>query len=64
MIILLVLNTYDCYATIHGKKMDGFFAWLLLASILGPLLFNVILCDMFLFDENIDLAIYADDNCI
>ena len=31
-------------------------------SILGPLLFNVFLCDLFLFIANIDLVCYADDN--
>ena len=31
-------------------------------SILGPLLFNIFLCDLFLITENIDIASYADDN--
>ena len=31
-------------------------------SILGPLIFNVFLCDLFLFKPNIDLISYADDN--
>ena len=31
-------------------------------SILGPLLFNIFLCDMFLMLENADFASYADDN--
>ena len=31
-------------------------------SILGPLLFNVFLCDLFPIMENIDIASYADDN--
>ena len=30
-------------------------------SILGPLLFNIFLCDLFLFMENIDIASYAND---
>ena len=29
--------------------------------ILGPLIFNVFLCDLFLFKPNIDLISYADD---
>ena len=29
---------------------------------LGPLLFNIFLCDPFLIMENIDIASYADDN--
>ena len=31
-------------------------------SILGPLLFNIFLCDLFLIMENIDIASYADVN--
>ena len=30
--------------------------------ILGPLILNVFLCDLFLFKPNIDLISYADDN--
>ena len=31
-------------------------------SILGPILFNIFLCDMFFMIDNIDIASYADDN--
>ena len=31
-------------------------------SILGPLLFDIFLCDLFLIMENIDIANYVDDN--
>ena len=31
-------------------------------SILGPLLFNIFLCDLFLIMENTDIASYANDN--
>ena len=31
-------------------------------SILSPLIFNVFLCDLFLFKSNIDLESYADNN--
>jgi len=31
-------------------------------SILGPLLFNIYICDLFLFTEDMDIANYADDN--
>ena len=31
-------------------------------SILGPLLFNIFLCDLFLIMNNFDIASYADDN--
>ena len=30
-------------------------------SILGPLLFNIFICDLFLFTYNVDIANYADD---
>ena len=30
-------------------------------SILGPLLFNIYLCDLFMFTDKIDIASYADD---
>ena len=31
-------------------------------SILGPLLFNIFICDMFYFLQDYDIAIYADDS--
>ena len=31
-------------------------------SILGPLLFNLFMCDMFCFLQDIDIANYADDS--
>ena len=31
-------------------------------SILGPILFNVFLCDMFFMIDNVDIASYGDDN--
>ena len=31
-------------------------------SILGPLLFNIFLCDLFLLTKDIDIASYTDDN--
>ena len=31
-------------------------------SVLGPLLFNIFICDMFYFLENYELANYADDS--
>ena len=33
-------------------------------SILGPLLFNIFLCDLFFHNDNIDFASYADDNTL
>ena len=29
---------------------------------MGPLIFNIFLCDLFLFKPNIDLVSYAEDN--
>ena len=31
-------------------------------SILGPLLFNIFLCDLFVHLKDVDFASYADDN--
>ena len=31
-------------------------------SILGPLLFNIFLCDLFIIMNDVDFASYADDN--
>ena len=31
-------------------------------SILGPMLFNIVLCDMLFMIDNIDIVSYADDN--
>ena len=30
-------------------------------SILGSMLFNIYLCDLFMFADNVDIASYADD---
>ena len=46
-------NVYSSWADILFGVPQG--------SILGPLLFNIFLCDIFLFLENTDVASYADD---
>ena len=42
--------------------MVGYRSWCATGSILGPLLFNVFLFDMFLFCNDIDFASYAEDD--
>ena len=37
-------------------------SWLEIVSILGPLLFNIFLADLFFILNNVDIASYADDN--
>ena len=33
-------------------------------SILGSLLFNILICDLFIIMYNIDISSYADDNTV
>ena len=59
---------FDKTSTEYGKDYETFSSWTNIlhevpqGSILGPLVFNVFLCDLFLFKPNIDLVSYADDN--
>ena len=47
-------KTFSNWTNILHEAPQGF--------ILGPLIFNVFLCDLFLFKSNIDLISYVDDN--
>ena len=51
---LKINDTYSSWSkTLFGVPKE---------SILGPLLFNIFVCDLFLFLPNFDIANYADDN--
>ena len=49
-------ETFSCWKNIEYGVLHG--------SILGPLLFNIHLCDVFYFLEDLDIASYADDTTI
>ena len=49
-------ETFSCWKNIEYGVPQG--------SILGPLLFNIHLCDLFYFLEDLDIASYADDTTI
>ena len=44
--------------------MGGNTFWGTSGSMLGPILFNIFLSDLFLVVQNVDFASYADDNTI
>ena len=65
---LKLINSYLTERKQRVKINDQFSSWLDIVvgvsqgSILGPLFFNIFLCDMFLFSNDIDFPRYADDN--
>ena len=50
------IKTFSCWKDIDYGVPQG--------SILGPLLFNIYLSDLFYFHEDLDIASYADDTTI
>ena len=54
--IVKINETFSCWKDIEYGVPEG--------SILGPLLFNIHLCDLFYFVEDLDIASYADDTTI
>ena len=65
---LKLINSYLTERKQRVKINDQFSSWLDIVvglpqwSILEPLLFNIFLCDMFFFCNDIDFTSYADDN--
>ena len=49
-------EVFSCWKDIEYRILQG--------SILGPLLFNIHLCDLFYFLEDLDIASYEDDTAI
>ena len=65
---LKLLNSYLTERMQRVKMNDQFSSWLDIVvgvpqgPILGPLLFNIFFCDMFLFCNDIEFASYGDGN--
>ena len=53
---VIVNNSYSLWSLVrHGIPQN---------SILGPILFNIFLCDLFFLVYSVDIASYADDNTL
>ena len=65
---LKLIHSYLSNRKQRVKINDRYSSWseilfgVLQGSILGPLLFNIFICDVFYFLENFDIESYADDS--
>ena len=65
---LKIMNSYLRGRKQRVKICDSYSSWEAILSgvpqglILGPLLFNIFICDLFFFVTDLDIASYADDN--
>ena len=65
---LKIMNSYLRGRKQRVKVCDSYSSWEAIlfgvpqGSILGPLLFNIFICDLFFFVTDLDIASYADDN--
>ena len=65
---LKLINSYLSESKQRVNISDQFSSWMDIlfgvpqGSILGPLQFNIFLCDIFLFCKDVDFTSYADDN--
>ena len=67
---LTLVHEYLSNRTQRVKLNETFSSWrdieygVLQGSTVGPLLFNIHLCDLFYFLDNLDIASYADDTTL
>ena len=70
VVVVTVVVVFDCLlhslliAKLHAYGFDKTSTEFDKNSILGSPIFNIFLCDLFLFKPNIDLVSYADNNIL